>query len=252
MSSSEFDELERVIRGAYRNVPAHVPGLCAICSAPTSSASYNHCVPCDVFQRSGVQLARGGVVALSWAPMDSQGYQDLRQYKEPTVTPEQLGRLRTMFALAFRRHSVCLAKKDDGSPLAVAHIPSTSGLRPGPHPFEQNFMNMLSADVPRAQARYVGPAGGTRNSRRSLTPEHWEIDLPPTPIGRVLVLDDTWVTGGHAQSVAVAFEQRGVSARIVVLGRALDPSRNDHGTFLRANPPAPFDSSICPVHREAH
>lgn len=251
MSGSEFDDLERVIRGAYRNVPAHAPGLCALCSAPTSSPTYSHCVPCEAFQRSGIQLARGGVVALSWAPMDSQGYQDLRQYKEPTVAPDQLGRLRTMFALAFTRHVGCLARRDAERPLAVAHIPSTSGLRPGPHPFEQNFVNMLSADVPRAQARYVGPVGGSRNSRRNLTPEHWETDLP-AGTGRVLVLDDTWVTGGHAQSVAAAFEQRGVAARIVVLGRALDPSRTDHGSFLRANPPAPFDSSICPVHREAH
>lgn len=250
MSNLEFDERERVIRGAYRNVPAHSAGLCALCSAPTSSSSYSHCVPCETFLGSGIQLARGGVVALSWAPMDSQGYQDLRQYKEPMVTPDQLGRLRTMFGLAFTRHAACLVGDPD-LPLSVAHIPSTSGLRPGPHPFEQNFVNMLSPDVPRAQARYVGPVGGARNSRRNLNPDHWEIDLPPGA-GKVLVLDDTWVTGGHAQSVAAAFELRGVAARIVVLGRALDPSRTDHGRFLRSNPAEPFDSSTCPVHREAH
>lgn len=81
-----------------------------------------------------MKTASGGVVPLSWAPMDSQGYQDLRQYKEPSATADQLGRLRTMFALAFSRHTTCIASSDPSRPLGVAHIPSTSGLRPGEHP----------------------------------------------------------------------------------------------------------------------
>lgn len=252
MTAPDFDDLERVIRGAYRNVPPVGPGLCELCSAPTTSQSYTHCRPCESYLGSGVQLAQGGVVPLSWAPMDSQGYQDLRQYKEASVTPDQLGRLRTLFALAFTRHSACLAKKDDTRPLAVTYIPSTSGLRQGPHPFGENFMSMLSDNVPQVETRYIGPLGGTRNSRRTLAPAHWEIDTPAQTPGRVLVFDDTWVTGGHAQSVAAAFEQQGVAARIVVLGRALDPSRGDHGSFLRSHPADPFDSSICPVHRVVH
>lgn len=128
-------------------MPPPGPGLCELGSAPTTSQSYSHCVPCDAYLRSGIQLAQSGVVPLSWAPMDSQGYQDLRQYKEPSVTPDQLGRLRTMFALAFTRHSGCLAKKDDTRTLAVTYVPSTSGLRPGPHPLSENFISMLSDDV---------------------------------------------------------------------------------------------------------
>ena len=251
MSGQGYEDLERVIRGAYRNVPPRAAGLCEVCSAPTTSSAYRLCVPCEAHAGSGVQLASGGVVPLSWAPMDSQGYQDLRQYKEPGATDEPVGRLRTMFALAFTRHSGCLAKKD-GGPLAVVHIPSTSGLRSGAHPFELHLMSMVSVNVPRAAARYEGPTDGTRNSRRALTPEHWKLELPPTLVSRVLVLDDTWVSGGHAQSVAAAFEQRGIAARIVVLGRALIPTRNDHGRYLRDHPAEPFDSRVCPVHREIH
>lgn len=252
MSGENYDALERVIRGAYRNVPPPAAGLCVSCTAPTSSPAYQRCVPCDSFARSGMKTASGGVVPLSWAPMDSQGYQDLRQYKEPSATADQLGRLRTMFALAFSRHTTCIASSDPSRPLGVAHIPSTSGLRPGEHPFETHIMSMLASSVPRVSIRYVGSTDGTRNSRRSLDPDQWEIELPPTPLSRVLVFDDTWVSGGHAQSVAAAFEQRGIASRIVVLGRALDPSRNDHGTYLRAHPATPYDSSICPVSRRSH
>jgi hypothetical protein len=252
VSDANYDELERVIRGAYRNVPAHTAGLCESCTAPTSSPGYKRCVPCDAYDRAGIQLAQGGVVALSWAPMDSQGYQDLWQYKESGATLDQLGRLRTMFALAFTRHSVCIARPDVARPLAVAHVPSTSGTRAGEHPFATYFVSMLDTGVPRAGVRYVGPTGGTKNSRRILAPEHWEVEVPDPAISRVLVLDDTWVSGGHAHSVAAAFERSGVAARVIVLGRALDPSRGDHGAYLRAHPAEPFDSSICPVHRIAH
>jgi len=252
VSNQSHDDLERVIRGAYRNVPAPAAGLCADCSAPTTSPTFDRCVPCTAYRSAGVPLARGGIVPLSWAPMDSQGYQDLRMYKEPAGTADQIARLRTMFALAFTRHSSCLVKPDSERPLGVAHVPSTSGTRVGEHPFSSLFMSMLSASVPRATAHYLGSGIGSRNSRRALSPDQWEITLPSPDITRVLVLDDTWVSGGHAHSVASAFEQQGVAARIIVLGRALDPSRNDHGGYLRAHAALPYDSAICPVHRVAH
>lgn len=171
VSGENYDALERVIRGAYRNVPPPAAGLCVSCTAPTSSPAYlSVSVPCDSFARSGMKTASGGVVPLSWAPMDSQGYQDLRQYKEPSATADQLGRLRTMFALAFSRHTTCIASSDPSRPLGVAHIPSTSGLRPGEHPFETHIMSMLASSVPRVSIRYVGSTDGTRNSRRSLGP----------------------------------------------------------------------------------
>lgn len=252
MSVQSYDDLERVIRGAYRNVPPPAAGLCKSCSVPTSSSSYDLCLPCASYERSGLPLARGGVVPLSWAPMDSQGYRDLRMYKEQGTTADQIARLRIMFALAFQRHSHCLARSDSDAPLAVVHVPSTSGTRTGEHPFASHFMSMLGGGIPHAIALYAGPTGGDRNARRALAPEHWHIGLPHAGIKRVLVFDDTWVSGGHAHSVATAFEQQGVAARIVVLGRSLNPSRTDHGAYLRSHPAEPFDSAICPVHRIIH
>ena len=246
------DDYERRIRGAYRNVPAHASGLCGVCSAPTSGPGYELCVPCEGQANSGHRLAHG-VIPLSWAPKGAQGYQDLTQYKEPTATTEQIDRLRILLWLAFTRHADCIIPDRLTRPFAVTHVPSTSGLRGELHPLEVHLLSMIATARPRATPTYVGPIGGDRNSRRTLSPDHWQID-PQTleRAQRVLILDDTWVTGSHAQSIAAAFEAMGVAARIVVLGRALDGTRTDHGNYLTANPSEPFDSNICPVHGIRH
>lgn len=190
---------------------------------------------------------------LSWAPMNAQGYQDLSQYKEATGTPEQIDRLRILLWLALSKHSGCIIPNGAERPFAVTHVPSTSGQRQGPHPLETHLLSMIAPLRPRATPTYVGPSGGDRNARRVLRPDFWDIDT--ATLGgaqRVLILDDTWVTGSHAQSIAAAFELRGVQTRIVVLGRALDPTRNDHGGYLTMHLPEPFDSDICPVTRVVH
>jgi hypothetical protein len=182
-----------------------------------------------------------------------QGYSDLLHYKEPDGTTDQRARLRTLLWLAFTKHSDCIIPNRDRHPFAIAYVPSTSGLREGAHPIETNFMSMFASSVPRAVPTYVGQVGGDRNARRRLSPESWQINRGALgDVDRVLIVDDTWVSGGHVQSVAAAFELSGIAARTVVLGRALDPSRADQGSFLRSHAATPFDSDICPVHRTKH
>ncbi len=246
------DEYERRIRGTYLNVPAPIAGLCRVCSAPTSGPGYELCVPCDGHARSGLSLARG-VVPLSWSPMGAQGYQDLTQYKDPMATAEQTDRLRVLLWLALTKHADCIIPARRERPFAVTHVPSTSGLRSEMHPLEVHLLSMIAGARPRATPLYVGPVGGDRNARRVLRPDHWQID-PQSLEGaqRVLILDDTWVTGSHAQSVAAAFESMGVATRIVVLGRALDRTRSDQGGYLTTHRAARFDSDLGPVQGVRH
>lgn len=258
MTSPSFADLERLIRGTYTNVPPAVPGLCNVCTAPTSGPQYSLCLPCEHRANSGYPLARG-VVPLSWAPMapvngySAQGYLDLRQYKEPDYDELQIARLRTLLYLAIAKHAECVLPEYRTRSFAIAHVPSTSGERDGPHPVAERFVTMFSPDAPRVVPEYVGRVGGDRNGRRAFNPANWHIEAEQLgDAGRVLIIDDTWVSGGHAQSLAAAFEGKGIAARTVVLGRAIDPNRTDHGSFLRAHDPQPFDSDVCPVHRVRH
>jgi hypothetical protein len=55
------------------------------------------------------------------------------------------------------------------------------------------------------------------------------------PGASVLVVDDTWVSGGTAQSVAVALKRAGAArVTIVVLGRHLDPADQRSPAFTAA------------------
>lgn len=190
------------------------------------------------------------------APVNSysaQGYLDLRQYKEPEHDQLQVTRLRTLLYLAIVKHAECVLPEYRTRSFAVAHVPSTSGEREGLHPVAERFVTMFSPDRARVVPEYVGQVGGDRNDRRTFNPANWHIDAEQLGgARRVLIIDDTWVSGGHVQSLAAAFEGNGIAARAVVLGRAIDPDRTDHGTFLRSHDPQPFDSDVCPVHRVRH
>ena len=263
MNEEFLATLEAEIRGTYYNVPAAQPGLCEVCAAPTTNDSYTLCSPCETASTSGFGLARG-VIPLSWAPMpegldygthsySGQGYLDLRQYKTPNANPAQWRRLQSLFLLAFAKHGNCIVPDLDTRPYAITHVPSTSGERPGQHPIETLLYGNFKQDRPRVLPEYVGEPGAGRSQRRQLNPANWQIDSDQMQdVDRVLILDDTWVTGGHAQSLAAAFAGIGVAARVIVLGRAIDPRRRDHGRYLEAHNPVLFDSGICPVHRVRH
>lgn len=262
MSEGGFDRRDVEIRGAYTNVPPPAPGLCAVCTAPTTSPVYARCSPCETAANSGIQVARD-MIPLSWAPMpgatgeaarySGQGYLDLSQYKTVEATPAQSRRLRSLFMLAMSKHQRCILPDWPTRTCAIAHVPSTSGLRTGAHPLEELLLGFFHINIPRVNPQYVGQVGGNRNQRRMLNPENWRINSEELQgASRVLILDDAWVTGGHAQSLAAAFARIGVNSRILVLGRVLDPRRDDHGSYLETHPPALFNSDICPVHRVRH
>lgn len=248
------DVLERPLRGAYGQVPAKAAGLCAVCSAPTSGPQYERCTPCDRHARSGLRLA-ADVVPLMWAPKTAvgshsgQGYQDLWSYKTDGADPSHAHRLRYLLYLAVAGHRECLAPNQRERPLALAHVPSTTGRASESHPIVSRFLSMFGPEIPRVVPTYVGGEG----EPRVLRPSAWQLDATQLQgAKRVLLIEDTWVTGSRSQSVASAFADLGVGVRIVVLGRALDPTRTDQGNYLRAHPRRQYDRRICPVHRDIH
>jgi hypothetical protein len=67
----------------------------------------------------------------------------------------------------------------------------------------------------------------------------WVRVASPVAGADVLVVDDTWVSGGSAQSVAAALKRSGARrVAIVVLGRHVNPADPRAGKFLAALPPA--------------
>ena len=99
------------------------------------------------------------------------------------------------------------------APTHACVVPSRRG-RPGPHPLYVLLGEFLA--LPWTVLR-IGP--GADPLARTLDPDRFHA-LRPLTGASVLLLDDTWTSGGTAQSAAVALKRAGArSVAAVVLGR---------------------------------
>jgi len=100
----------------------------------------------------------------------------------------------------------------------VAVVPSGQG-RPGRHPLR----DIVASCLPLPEARLSSPPAVPARGREITA--GWPQVASDVAGSAVLIVDDTWVSGGTAQSAAVALKQAGAArAAIVVIGRHVDPA----------------------------
>ncbi len=162
---------------------------------------------------------------------------DLRRYKsDRAAAAEAAARLREMLAsfLADRGPSVWAAARMTAGPTAVAVVPSGQG-RPGTHPLAAVARSCVALTPVR-----LSIVSGEIHTR-GVNPGWVHVDDAVSG-GDILVVDDTWVSGGSAQSVAAALKLAGARrVAVVVLGRHVNPADPRSAAFLAAvaDPAAP-------------
>jgi hypothetical protein len=63
----------------------------------------------------------------------------------------------------------------------------------------------------------------------------------------VLLIDDTWTGGGHAQSAAVALRRAGAThVSMLVVARCVKEDFGDNARFLRELSSKDYDPATCP------
>jgi phosphoribosylpyrophosphate synthetase len=157
--------------------------------------------------------------------------EDLRRYKSERGRPEEAAaaatRLREQLAafLADHGRSVWQAAEMPSGPTVVAVVPSGQG-RPGEHP----LVGLVRSCVELPLARLTVQPGEVH--ARGVNPG-WVRVADRVDGGDVLVVDDTWVSGGSAQSTAAALKLAGARhVAIVVLGRHVNPADPRSAAFL--------------------
>jgi hypothetical protein len=125
-------------------------------------------------------------------------------------------------------------------PDRLAVVPSGCG-RPGPHP----LLRLVAPYIRLPRTRLVlrpGEQGRDLNARRFVA--------DGTADGaNVLMLDDTWVSGGSVQSAAAALKLAGAAhVAAVVLGRHLNPADPIAAPLVAALEAGPYDPARCAVH----
>ena len=147
---------------------------------------------------------------------------DLRRYKsergDTAGAALAAGRLRELLARFLDGHGgeVWRAAGMPAGPSAVAVVPSGQG-RPGAHPLG----GLVSQSVGLPLVRLSLQPGEIH--ARGINPR-WVRVHTPVAGGDIVVVDDTWVSGGSAQSTAAALKLSGARrVAIVVLGRHVHP-----------------------------
>lgn len=86
-------------------------------------------------------------------------------------------------------------------------------------------------------------------SRRALDPAHFAVNpRDVAPGAHVLVLEDTWVTGGHSQALAVALKQAGAAiVTIVPICKLLNSAWPPNRTYGTSTHRRPWSPDTCPV-----
>lgn len=180
----------------------------------------------------------GGLLADAVAPI---GYavrgeplaDDLRRYKSERAAAAEVAaaaaRLRELLGgfLADHGRSVWAAAGMSGGPSAVAVVPSGQG-RPGAHPLVGLVRSCVALPMVRLS---IAPR---EIHTRGVNPG-WVRVGDPVGGADILVVDDTWVSGGSAQSTAAALKLAGARrVAVVVLGRHVNPADPRSAAVLEA------------------
>jgi hypothetical protein len=193
-----------------------------------------------VASRLGLPLAP--VLPAHLCPVPGSLYTVLMGYKESPVDEARRRFARLvlrLFADFFVTHRRCLAEAIAPGVDLVLPVPSSA--RPGRTPLEavEGLGALCVASVPpgarwapRVLRRAEGDIGHMRpNPSAFAVNDSWRATVRGS---RVLLLDDTYVSGARAQSAAAALRRRGARSILVVpLGRVIRPERfAAHAAFM--------------------
>ena len=211
--------------------------VCRTCLGP-AGAGFARCYQCDLALSQAGGLLADAVAPIGYAVRGEPLADDLRRYKSESVAPGEAAaaavRLREMLGafLAGRGPSLWAAAGMSGGPSAVAVVPSGQG-RPGAHPLAGLVRASLSLPMVRLS---IAPR---EIHTRGVNPA-WVRVCDPVAGADLLVVDDTWVSGGSAQSAAAALKLAGARrVAVVVLGRHVNPADPRSAALLEATKNTP-------------
>jgi hypothetical protein len=221
--------------GGYLRNPVRRQGVtCAVCVAPV--VGYERCYQCDHRGHAGL----ADVAAfLTYAVAGQQSGYVMRGYKAQPPVGEHQTIVTLLLLVGLSGHAGCPGALAGAPVTQWATVPSLPA-RPGEHPLHR----IVGAVAPGPEA--VLTAAATAQFPRDVNPGHFRADAALSPGSHVLLIDDTWTGGGHAQSAVLALRQAGAArVSVLVVARWI---REDFGNsgFLSALASRDYDPRTCP------
>ena len=145
-----------------------------------------------------------------------------------------------MFTLGLTLHSICVERISGQKITRWATVPSLPR-----RASEHALRGVVEGGAPGREL--VIEAVQQCPNPRSLDPAHFIVSETLSDPDHVLVLDDTWTSGGHAQSVAVAIRAAGAGVvTIMTAARWLEPGFGGTTRFIKDRLTADYDVGCCP------
>lgn len=212
---------------------------CTVCGTPVANG-FERCIPCAQHAKAGVPLAdRVGSLVYAVKP-DSQTYLLVYNYKSSAPGPTHEPEMKGLLALGLRGHAECAKTLAGATTSAWCVVPSTKG-RAKLHELVSQLASPTSRRIEVTHAE-------SGRQDRDLHPDQWAIGIDGSPPEHVLVIDDSWVTGSHAQSVASALKTSGVpQVSVFTVANVLDPTWEPNMQFIKQRlSKSAFDKTRCP------
>jgi hypothetical protein len=238
MPESQLDAQLRTIlvsrAGGYLRNPIRQPLVtCAVCTTPCPN--YMRCIPCS--RQRGWPLA-DAVAPLTYAVAGHQSGYVMRGYKAPSPVVEHQEIVLLLCILAISAHTACAGVLVGAPVTHWATIPSLPE-KPGEHPLHK----LVGKYIPGIEVTLTAAAQVANT--RDVNPGHFRTDARLSSDSHVMLLDDTWTSGGHAQSAVLAVRAAGAGhVSVLVVARWVKEDFGDNAQFLRGLPD--YNPRICP------
>lgn len=210
-------------------------GVCAICWTAIDPG-YRLCYPCRTAQYAFGRRLADVVVPIALAVKREQLAHELWHYKydaDVRVRPRLETRLAAVLWRFLGQHEAHVAKAVGVSQFDIVTTVPGTRQRDDEHPLVRIAGTLVGQTRSRYQGVLVlGPTASVEG--RAVLADRYRATRALTDHPAVLLIDDTWTTGGRAQSAAIALREAGASKiAIVVMGRHFDRSFGPSETYYQ-------------------
>jgi hypothetical protein len=228
--------LTSLASGYLRN-PIRERGVtCVDCMTPVGG--YAACYKCSGHQHADSRTDAIAIVTYAIAGRESGRV--LRGYKAfPPVAEHRLV-VGLMLALALTEHTTCLGQVT-GHPVTHWTIVPSLPAKNGPHPLRDLVAEYTSG----AEISLIAAADA--KNPRSVSADHFACPARLPETSHVLVIDDTWASGGHVRSAVLALRHAGAAkVSVLVAARWIKENIRGNEQFLSRIAGQDFDTRTCP------
>lgn len=232
--------------GGYLRNTIHLPGqTCSACRGTWLMQDGDFtCGPCDFYVGKQVADISASVI---YGVNGTQSAKLMYGYKNTPPSLSLSRRVASLAAVALRGHVNCASKLLDVPCTHWATVPSLKSIGSA-HPFRGILLGFANDDAEIEIAATDVATGKTPQERRTYNPAFYAVTTPVAKGAHVMLVDDTWTSGSHAQSVATTLKQAGAGkVSTLAIARWLD--LEDPRTKRIANEhikETPYDPNICP------